>query len=657
MSTDHNRIKVADLEKNEPNKTLITNENGELEFSDITGGEGSQDLQSVLNNSGYVTGDYSYITFAVEGDDEYMLDNYASFNRNVLQIQKKDGAVTSIFSAQGDGIAMGIPNTGISLKVNPSSEPNSYLRLLTPLATEGSTDKVLATTSDFKTINGQSLIGIGDIAIDNFVHKTGEVREFIDGEKIFRDNISFKGVDNEEWVDIGSSITYSSNGGNQVSVTLEQGLDGQYIHRLPAKDGTYAMLDDLNNSLQGSGTMDYISKWSSTTGRLVNSRILDTGTNISIPSFAPPTANSQNIGTSSLYYNQAFIQTGFINNVNSNITKTNSLTIGMSNTSGLINFVRASDGAVQGGVGYAASNNSSEVRLTSNGGGAFITFYAAGGEGFRLSGNRNLLVGTQTDNGYKLDINGSMRGASNLTLGAVGTSGSLLMARSSDGSPVCNYGFPSATENNEVRATHSGGGGYFTWITNSNAVVTEKMRLSNLGNLLIGAAADSGLYKIDITGASRLNGTITIADPVTSAGTYDILTKNSNGVIQKIPGSALPASGSYTPTVSASSNITFSNVVVSKWTKINNTYSVRVNFGVSGVTTTGTVSTLTINLPFNRTNTTALSVGSGTIGNGGDRIYPVMAISQSASTVTFYFTQSVSETAGGSVLLTYDLSE
>ena len=35
MSTNHNRIKVADLEKNQPNKVLLTNSNGELEFSEI----------------------------------------------------------------------------------------------------------------------------------------------------------------------------------------------------------------------------------------------------------------------------------------------------------------------------------------------------------------------------------------------------------------------------------------------------------------------------------------------------------------------------------------------------------------------------------------------------------------------------------------------
>ncbi|SEO95865.1 hypothetical protein SAMN05444671_3888 [Flavobacterium sp. CF108] len=35
MSTNHNRIKVADLETNKSNKILITNEKGELEFNDV----------------------------------------------------------------------------------------------------------------------------------------------------------------------------------------------------------------------------------------------------------------------------------------------------------------------------------------------------------------------------------------------------------------------------------------------------------------------------------------------------------------------------------------------------------------------------------------------------------------------------------------------
>lgn len=36
MNTNHNRIKVSDLETNQPNKTLVTNEKGELTFNDIS---------------------------------------------------------------------------------------------------------------------------------------------------------------------------------------------------------------------------------------------------------------------------------------------------------------------------------------------------------------------------------------------------------------------------------------------------------------------------------------------------------------------------------------------------------------------------------------------------------------------------------------------
>lgn len=54
MSTYHNRIKVSDLETNEPNKTLATNENGELEFiniSDNTSDPVSATTPGIVDNS------------------------------------------------------------------------------------------------------------------------------------------------------------------------------------------------------------------------------------------------------------------------------------------------------------------------------------------------------------------------------------------------------------------------------------------------------------------------------------------------------------------------------------------------------------------------------------------------------------------------------
>lgn len=52
MSTNYNRIKVSDLETNQPNKTLTTNENGELQFSTIS----STDFKTINGESIVGTG-------------------------------------------------------------------------------------------------------------------------------------------------------------------------------------------------------------------------------------------------------------------------------------------------------------------------------------------------------------------------------------------------------------------------------------------------------------------------------------------------------------------------------------------------------------------------------------------------------------------------
>ena len=82
-------------------------------------------------------------------------------------------------------------------------------------------------------------------------------------------------------------------------------------------------------------------------------------------------------------------------------------------------------------VGYVASNQgmyltggAGEFRfINGSGSGWYYTWYQNGGEGMRLSTANNLLIGTTTDSGYKLDVNGSTRVKGNsLTLSASGLS-------------------------------------------------------------------------------------------------------------------------------------------------------------------------------------------------------------------------------------------
>ncbi|MCR4030733.1 MULTISPECIES: hypothetical protein [Flavobacterium] len=57
MHTNHNRIKVADLENNEPNKILKTNRDGELEFTDLTA---SLDFKTINGESIIGNGDIDF---------------------------------------------------------------------------------------------------------------------------------------------------------------------------------------------------------------------------------------------------------------------------------------------------------------------------------------------------------------------------------------------------------------------------------------------------------------------------------------------------------------------------------------------------------------------------------------------------------------------
>lgn len=65
MNINHNRIKVADLETNQSNKTLVTNEHGELEFKDISSffesGSGSGSIVLKNKNNNLLTGNGAVI--------------------------------------------------------------------------------------------------------------------------------------------------------------------------------------------------------------------------------------------------------------------------------------------------------------------------------------------------------------------------------------------------------------------------------------------------------------------------------------------------------------------------------------------------------------------------------------------------------------------
>lgn len=154
-------------------------------------------------------------------------------------------------------------------------------------------------------------------------------------------------------------------------------------------------------------------------------------------------------------------------------------------------------------------------------------------------------------------------------------------------------------------------------ITFQNATGVEASLgwFSNL-NTETNAYLDAFDYRIRTGGTVRLQisnaGALTLSTaPTTSAGTYDILTRNtSTGVVEKIPSSSLATSGNYTPTLSAATNIVSSAAALSRYTKVGNTITARISVSYTSANAANTLSGITITLPVNRNNSSVLSLGA-----------------------------------------------
>lgn len=110
-----------------------------------------------------------------------------------------------------------------------------------------------------------------------------------------------------------------------------------------------------------------------------------------------------------------------------------------------------------------------------------------------------------------------------------------------------------------------------------NAGTNASDRALNINN----AANSLGLFSVLGNGALEIGQT-----PATSAGTYDILTRNSAGIVEKISSSALPtlASGTYTPTGTTGTLVSAVTPVITHYSRVGNQVTVH---GYATVTTTG----------------------------------------------------------------------
>jgi len=143
----------------------------------------------------------------------------------------------------------------------------------------------------------------------------------------------------------------------------------------------------ITNPVTGTGTTNYLSKWTSSS-TLNTSLVYDDGTNVGIGTSTP----------------------GQKLDVNGNIRLSSNSPSIISYTSYASNIftVKAQQTTGQdiGGMIIDTGNGESRFGSFRLGGGYFTTFYVNNAELIRLSTSNNVLIGTTTDAGYKLDVNG-----------------------------------------------------------------------------------------------------------------------------------------------------------------------------------------------------------------------------------------------------------
>jgi hypothetical protein len=165
-------------------------------------------------------------------------------------------------------------------------------------------------------------------------------------------------------------------------------------------------------------------------------------------------------------------------------------------------------------VGMALFESSSSVQLQMGGIAASpYTFWLQtkqsnnSGSTFPLALNPiggNVLIGTTTDSGYKLDVNGSGRYLKNnevVRLQSVDANGNYITFHNG----VSAYGYIGSN----YHLTSGGSASDLAIRSQGNLIfdtggATERMRITSGGNVLIGTTTDSG-YKLDVNGTGRFN--------------------------------------------------------------------------------------------------------------------------------------------------------
>jgi hypothetical protein len=164
-------------------------------------------------------------------------------------------------------------------------------------------------------------------------------------------------------------------------------------------------------------------------------------------------------------------------------------------------------------LGYSSTSGQ---LIIASGGSNDVNFL---GGGFKSISTGNFAIGSTTDAGYKLDVNGTARVSGLLTTPA-GTNlgGWYLYANGTTNASM--FGGSSW-----VLDTVSGGGYRFRTAGN-----TDRLRIESTGNVLINTTTDAG-YRLDVNGTARVQGALSVTSNIVISAGAGITAPFFNGTV------------------------------------------------------------------------------------------------------------------------------
>lgn len=299
-------------------------------------------------------------------------DNVVRFKQNLISYATSSG-YTTMFSTSGGGYySLGFYNGGGALNqfTFPTASSNSYL-----LPSASGTVALTSNLSSYVPYSGATTnvdLGTNTLSAGSYISINGTTNGGYLGFKQFSSATSgLSGYTSIFALSTNTiAIQFSQSAGVVKGAYFSSSLipnNTVYNYNLPSADGTLALTSDLTSAING--TTNTHAKFTSTNA-IGNSMVSDDGTTLT--SLGATRSNFYIKAANNTYYGQL----AFTNGTNSSY----------------------------GGISY---NNS----------GQYMQFETSNSEWMRLTSGGNLLIGTTTNSGYKLDVNGTGRFSSDLTGG------------------------------------------------------------------------------------------------------------------------------------------------------------------------------------------------------------------------------------------------